>query len=87
MKLAVNPLQLNDIETILDFMVDYYKIEGVEFDRIKSKRTIEDFISNGTSGSLYMIHLSDEPIGYFCLAYSFTLENYGKDCFVDEICF
>ncbi|MBM3418444.1 MAG: GNAT family N-acetyltransferase [Bacteroidetes bacterium] len=85
MKLAINPAQLNDIETILDFMVDYYKIEEVEFDRIKSKRTIEDFISNGTSGSLCMIHLSDEPIGYFCLAYSFTLENYGKDCFVDEI--
>jgi hypothetical protein len=36
MKLAVKPAQLNDIETIPDFMVGYYKIEGVEFNRIKS---------------------------------------------------
>jgi hypothetical protein len=83
MKLTIKPAQLNDIEKILDFMVDSYKIEGVEFERIKSKRTLEDFISDGKSGFLCMIHLSDEPIGYYCLAYSFTLENYGKDCFLD----
>jgi hypothetical protein len=58
MKLAIKPARLNDLETILDFMVDYYKIEGVEFDMIKSRRTLKDFISDRKSGSLCMIHLS-----------------------------
>lgn len=85
MKIAIRPAQLNDIKTILDFMADYYTLEGIEFNRIRSGKTLEDFIADRTYGALCMICLSNEPIGYFCLAYSFTLENYGKDCFLDEI--
>jgi ribosomal protein S18 acetylase RimI-like enzyme len=85
MKLAIRNAQVSDIETILDFMADYYKIEGVEFHRIKSKRTLEEFIADSAFGALCVIHVSDEPIGYFCLAYSYTLEHYGKDCFLDEM--
>ena len=85
MELDIRPARMDNIETILDFMIDYYEIEGVEFDGVKSKGTLEDFITDGTFGSLCIIHKSNEPIGYFCLAFNFTLENYGKDCFLDEI--
>ncbi|MBN1151267.1 GNAT family N-acetyltransferase [candidate division WOR-3 bacterium] len=60
-------------------------MEGVKFDKTKSGKTLEEFISNPSFGALFLILISDEPVGYFCLTSSYTLENYGKDCFLDEI--
>ena len=34
---------------------------------------------------LWMILADDIPIGYCCMAFSYTLENYGRDCFLDEL--
>ena len=74
----------SDIDTILAFMRDYYVIEGIEFNKGKSYTTLIDFLNN-SSGKLFIIENENKSVGYFCIAFSYTLENYGKDCFLDEI--
>jgi len=66
-------------------MMDYYEIEGIDYNRDKSRSTLEDFIVKGNTGTLCIIQSLNDPIGYFCIAFSYTLEHYGKDCFLDEI--
>ena len=85
MKAEIRLAHQADINIILDFMLDYYRIEEIKFNRQKSKITLEDFITKDNHGSIWMICSGSEQIGYFCLAYSYTLEQYGKDCFLDEI--
>ena len=74
-----------DITNILDFMRDYFALEGIGYDRERSGRALREFIGDDKRGSLWMVELSGEPAGYFCLAYSYTLQYYGKDCFIDEL--
>lgn len=81
MKTEIKLAQQADINVILDFMQDYYRIEEIKFNRQKSKITLDDFITKDNHGSIWMIYSGIEQIGYFCLAYSYTPEQYGKDCF------
>lgn len=84
MKTQIRFANESDIDTILTFMRDYYVIEGIEFNKDKSYNTLVDFLKS-SSGKLFIIENNHTPVGYFCIAFSYTLENYGKDCFLDEI--
>jgi ribosomal protein S18 acetylase RimI-like enzyme len=84
MNTQIRSAKESDLNTVLEFMNEYYEIEGIEFSKIKSYNTLLEFLES-SSGKLFMIEISNRPIGYFCLAFSYTLEIYGKDCFLDEI--
>jgi len=85
MKITCKSARIKDTETILGCMKDFYKLEGIKFNRGKSKEAIENLIRNKSIGMLWMILADDSPIGYCCMAFSYTLENYGRDCFLDEL--
>lgn len=85
MSIQTKPASPDDVELILDYMKAYYQIEGHKYDRQKSKRAIEKLLNDTTTGGIWLVYCDNEPIGYYCLAYSYTLASYGKDCFLDEI--
>jgi ribosomal protein S18 acetylase RimI-like enzyme len=66
-------------------MKDYYSMEGISFDRDKSRDALENLISNENIGRIWIIETNKESIGYFSLAYSYTLKHHGRDCFLDEM--
>ncbi len=74
-----------DTGLILDFIRDYYKMEGIHFDRQKSGEAVENLIAHENIGRIWIIEAGKKPVGYFCLAFSYTLEHHGKDCFLDEM--
>jgi pimeloyl-ACP methyl ester carboxylesterase/ribosomal protein S18 acetylase RimI-like enzyme len=84
MKTEIREAAENDIEPILDFMKSYYEFDHLDYSREKLRATLQEFI-NSSSGSLFIIHSTGKPIGYFCLAFGYSLELHGKDCFLDEI--
>lgn len=75
----------NDIDTILRFMKAYYKIERKEFHEEKSRSAITYLLMNEDIGSLWIIKHNSVAIGYYCLAYNYSLDIAGRDCFLDEI--
>ena len=84
MKIEIREFCGKDIDILLDLMKDYYEFDRLDFNREKSKATLHDFM-NSNSGLLFVIESSDKAIGYFCLAFGYSLELHGKDCFLDEI--
>jgi ribosomal protein S18 acetylase RimI-like enzyme len=85
MKITCKSARIKDTETILGCMKDFYELEGIKFNRGKSKEAIENLIRNKSIGILWMILANNTSIGYCCIAFSYTLENYGRDCFLDEL--
>lgn len=83
--ITIRPANLNDRDIILDFMADYYEIDNLEYDRDLSRVTLKNLIENDQLGLLYLIQSPPEVVGYFCVAFSYTLQYHGKDCFLDEI--
>lgn len=84
MKIIIREANGNDTDTILDFMKSYYEFDNLDYSRERSGSTLQEFL-NSNFGSLFVIQLSGKPIGYFCLAFGYSLELHGKDCFLDEI--
>jgi GNAT superfamily N-acetyltransferase len=66
-------------------MKEYYQIEKKEFDRANSISAIKLLFKHPEFGSLWMIKRGGISIGYFCLAYNYSLDIGGRDCFLDEI--
>ncbi len=85
MKIDCRTVTSEDTGLILDFIRDYYKIEGIRFEMAKSREAVENLIAQENIGRIWIIEVNKKPVGYFCLAFSYTLEHYGKDCFMDEI--
>jgi len=85
MKTIIREAAEDDIDTILDFMKGYYEFDNLHYNRKKLRATLQEFISCRSYGSLFLIQSIDKPIGYFCLAFGYSLELNGKDCFLDEI--
>lgn len=85
MKIECKTVKREQIGTVLDFIKDYYKMEGISFDMEKSRDALENLIAHENIGRIWIIEAGNKPVGYFCLAFSYTLEHYGKDCFMDEI--
>ncbi|MBN2214779.1 MAG: GNAT family N-acetyltransferase [Bacteroidales bacterium] len=85
MKIECQPVKKEDINIILDFMKDYYSMEGISFDRDKSVVALENLVSDENIGRIWIIEANRESVGYFCLAFGYSLKHYGKDCILDEI--
>ena len=70
---------------ILGCMKDFYKMEGIKFNRDRSREAIENLMVKKSIGRIWIILADDKPVGYCSMAFSYTLENYGRDCFLDEL--
>ncbi len=84
MKTVISEATKENIETILNFMEGYYQFDSLDYNREKASKTLGEFIGS-TMGSLFIIYSDDKPVGYFCLAYGYSLELHGRDCFLDEL--
>lgn len=85
MKIDCRTVKTKDTSLILDFIKDYYKMEGINFDREKSGDALENLIAYENIGRIWIIEVNKKPVGYFYLAFSYNLEHHGKDCFMNEI--
>ena len=75
----------NDLNTLLDFMKEYCKIERIEFHKERSRKAVIELLTHEDIGSIWIIKFKNVTIGYYCLAYNFSLDIGGRDCFLDEI--
>jgi ribosomal protein S18 acetylase RimI-like enzyme len=85
MRIKCKAITSKNTGLILDFMKDYYSTEGIMFDREKSRDTLENLISHEDTGRIWIIETNKAAIGYFCLAFCYTLEHHGKACYLDEM--
>ena len=85
MKITTEKATHIDIQRILAFMKNYYHIERIEFHKERSRKAIIDLLQHEDIGSMWMIKCNNKEIGYYCLAYNYSLDCYGRDCFLDEV--
>lgn len=85
MKIECKTVTKKEIGLILDFMKDYYSIEGISFNMDKSRGALERLISDERFGKIWIIEANRKSVGYFCLAFGYALKHHGKDCILDEI--
>lgn len=79
------PLELSDIETIVDLMQKFYAIDNYPIDKETSKSLFKEFITNENLGKAWLILSENEIVGYVILTFVFSFEYQGKIAFLDEL--
>jgi ribosomal protein S18 acetylase RimI-like enzyme len=74
-----------DIETLLQFMREYYEFDHLPFDAHIARPALEKLLSDNSLGRVWLIHLRGEAIGYIVLTLGYSLEYGGRDAFIDEV--
>jgi diamine N-acetyltransferase len=74
-----------DSNEILEMMREFNSFFGYAFDRGKTGKNLEIFLSNKEMGRLWVIKAGGSIAGYMVLAFGFSFEHNGRDAFIDEL--
>jgi GNAT superfamily N-acetyltransferase len=75
----------SSIETIMNFMREYYAYDHIPFDREAARSSLERLISDHSLGRAWVIRYGDETVGYCVLTLGYSLEFRGRAAFIDEL--
>lgn len=76
---------LEDIDSLVKMMQDFYAIDHYPIDPEKSKSLFSTFIRNETLGKVWLIESQNQTVGYLILTFIFSFEYGGMIAFVDEL--
>lgn len=76
---------LTDSELLLTMMKGFYRDEDIAFEYPKARRAVEELIQSPELGSILLLCVGDEIVGYLVAIYSFILEFGGRQAFLDEL--
>ncbi len=74
-----------DIDTLMEFMRQFYAIDQYPFDEQAARTTLEKIVGDPSLGRVWLINHEDEAIGYLVVTFGYSLEYHGRDAFIDEL--
>ena len=82
---AARPALLEDLDTLLDLMADFYGESDYDLDRGLSRRALESLIGNPSLGAVWLLQYDGLSAGYVVLAVCFSMEHGGLCAYVDDL--
>jgi GNAT superfamily N-acetyltransferase len=74
-----------DIETLLEFMREYYEFDHLPFNQQVARSALAEFVDDESLGRVWLISYEGTAIGYLVLTLGYSLEYGGRDAFIDEV--
>jgi len=74
-----------DIDTILEFMRQFYAIDEYPFEEHAARTALDNIVHDLSLGRVWLIHIGEEAIGYIVVTFGYSLEYRGRDAFIDEL--
>jgi ribosomal protein S18 acetylase RimI-like enzyme len=65
-------------------MTDFHSDDRLPWHPGEAQRTIRELLANDAYGTLWLIEVAGQSIGFPVLTFGFSLEFHGRDAFVDE---
>lgn len=75
----------SDVDLLIELMREFYACEHLSFDEQMARQSLQQLLAQPSYGLVYLIDVAGEVIGYFALAFGFSLEFHGRDAILDEI--
>ena len=77
--------ELADIERLLPLVAAFHVEEGVDSSAGDRRGALETLFEAPGIGEARLIERAGDAVGYIALAYGFSIEFNGRDCFLDEL--
>lgn len=85
MDIQINTIALNEVNSLLSLMKNFYAIDNYSYNAEIAKKTAIELIENEQLGRLYIIKEKLDYVGYIVLTFGFSFEFKGRDGFIDEL--
>jgi diamine N-acetyltransferase len=85
MQVTFSDADRSNIETIVNFMREYYAYDHIPFDREAARSSMERLVSDHSLGRSWVIRFGDDAVGYCVLTLGYSLEFRGRTAFIDEL--
>lgn len=80
----LKPAQPDDVPLLTEMMGEFYAEDGFPFEADRAREAFTGLIGMPHYGSVLLIHTDGAPAGYIVLTFSYAMEFYGRDGFVDD---
>ncbi|HTO69831.1 MAG TPA: GNAT family N-acetyltransferase [Myxococcota bacterium] len=74
-----------DLETVVPLVRDFWVIEQLEWAELPVRRALAGLLADARLGHLVLMERAGRAIGYYVLAFGYSLEFHGRDAFIDEL--
>src|SRR5438874_9299541 len=74
-----------DLARTIGLMREFYQTTQMRFDEEVARTALRKTLLDPSLGSVYLVTLEKDVIGYFVLTFCFSLEFHGKFALLDEI--
>ena len=74
-----------DIDTIIEFMRQFYAIDDYPFEEHAARTALENIVHDLSLGRVWLITVGEAAIGYIVVTFGYSLEYRGRDAFIDEL--
>lgn len=85
MQTTIKQAREDDLQLLLEFMEEYYRLDKLPFDHRKASSALGKLLGDDALGSAWLIRVDSASAGYLVLTFGFSLEYHGRDAFIDEI--
>ena len=81
--------QLSDLRTLVELIAQYYKFDGIRFERSIVRKAVRALLSDPSIGRAWIIRAGKEDIGYCILTFGYDIEFGGRvatltDLYIDK---
>jgi diamine N-acetyltransferase len=76
---------LADLETVLEFIREYYQFDEIEFDDNDIRRGLEPLLTDPNLGRIYFIEHAGKIAGYLSLTFGYDVEFGGRQAAVTDM--
>lgn len=76
--------ELKHLDSLLNLIENFYTHFNYPFDALRHRKLLEYFLENNHLGSIWLIYIEEEEIGYIALTYGFSFEFGGRNALIDE---
>ncbi len=77
--------QAADIDLLVSYMRTFYAIDDYAFDEEVARDALEEFVTDSSLGSIWLMETEGEPIGYVALTLCYSFEYHGRNAYIDEL--
>lgn len=74
----------DEMPVLVPLVRQYHAFEGIELTDEARTRALQALLDDMTLGSILLIRLAGEVVGYLALCFGYSIEFGGRDAFIDE---
>ncbi|MFT3708246.1 MAG: GNAT family N-acetyltransferase [Archangium sp.] len=82
---ALRTAQLTDVSQLTEWMTEFNALEGIAFDPARVKPALEQLLSDGKLGRVFVLETDAVAAGYAVITWGFDLEWAGRDAYLTEL--